>query len=449
MKIVAITACPSGVAHTYMAAARLESVAKQMGHTIKVEKQGAKGIENKLSKTEIDEADIVIFAVETKVKEEERFSDKKVYKCSVTAPIKDAKSVIETASSEQENKVSLVSELKNHLLTGVSYMLPLALGASFVMGLAQTVARIYGIEDIGNIKYSINGIIGFIHTLNSLGEMSLGLMLPVLAGFIAYSIAEKNGLITGFVGGFLAKELGSGFFGVLAVGIIAGYLTKFLSNKIEFKGSLSGLNSDFISMFSILLILLVVVYIINFPFAWFNHKLVYFFMNMTTAEAVTLAFIIGALLGIDLGGPINKVILVIAIGIMESKIYVPNTAVMIAIVIPAIGYGIFSILAKKSLPEKYIKDGKESLKMGLIGISEGAISFTQKNTKYLIPINMVGCGIGAAIAVGFGAINITTIAGCYGWLLVENWPVYILGVGIGAFVIAIGAMFCISSFKED
>lgn len=448
MKIVAITACPAGIAHTYMSATKLESVAKAEGHEIKVEKQGAKGFENKLTAEEIKAADLVIFAVDTKVKEEERFKGKDIFRCSVSAPIKNAKQVIEDAMNNKKEHVSLGTEVKNHVLTGVSYMIPVVIGATMIMAIARVIAMAYGIGDIWLDTYAGNDIVGFLHTLNGLGGTALELMLPVFAGFIAYSIADKAGLAAGLAGGLLAQNINAGFFGALAAGFFAGYITKFLVEKVNFKGAASGLNAIIVPLVSMLLTLLALNYIIGIPFIWLNEALVNFLTSMSGSNAIIVAFIVGAMMGSDLGGPINKAAMVTSIGLIESGIYAPNTAAMIAIVIPTLGYGIISLVKGKNFTDEFKNAGSASFIMGLVGVSEGAIPFTLANPKILVPFNIIGCGIGSALAVGLGAVNTTTLSGSYGWLLVQNWPVYVLGIAAGAAIIATGAYLSRKSFEE-
>lgn len=449
MKIVAVTACPAGIAHTYMSAARLEAVAKELGHEMKVEKQGAKGLEDELTKAEIENADIVIFAVDTKVKQEERFKGKSIYRCSVSAPIKDAKQVIENAIDNKKENISIITQLKNHVLTGVSYMIPVVIGASLIMAIARVVAMAYGIGDIWLDTYAQGGMIGFLHTLDNLGSTALGLMLPVFAGFISYSIADKQGLASGIAGGLLAKEIGAGFFGALAAGFLAGYVSKFLVEKCQFKGAASGLNAILVPLCSMLITLLGINYIIGIPFIWLNEALVSFLTSMSGSNAIIVAFIVGAMMGSDLGGPINKAAMVTSMGLIESGIYAPNTAAMIAIVIPTLGYGIFSFIKGNGISEEFKDAGSASFIMGLVGVSEGAIPFTLANPKILVPANMIGCGAGAAVAVALGAVNITTLSGCYGWLLVQNWPIYVLGIVVGSLIIAGAAYFCRKSFVGE
>ena len=449
MKIVAITACPAGIAHTYMAAKKLETTAQKLGHEIHVEKQGVKGIEDRLPAQAIADADVVILAVDAKVKEEERFEGKKVYRCPVSDPIKDAEKVFEEALSGDEKKSSIVAQLKNHILTGVSYMIPVVIGASLIMGIARVIAMGFGIGDIWDAKYAGEGVVGFLYTLNSLGGQALGLMLTVFAGYVSYSIADKAGLAAGFAGGMLANSIGAGFFGALAAGLFAGYFTKWLTKTVEFKGALSGLNLIVTALVTMTVTLLSVNYVIGVPFIWLNDALQAFLTNMSGANALVVAFIVGAMMCSDLGGPINKAAMVTAMGLISSGIYAPNTAAMIGIVIPVLGYGIYSIAFGKNMSAEFRDAGSASLVMGLVGVSEGAIPFTLANPKILVPANMIGGGVGAAVAVALGAVNITTLSGCYGWLLVTNWPAYVLGIVVGALIVAAGAFLARDSFKNE
>lgn len=448
MKIVAITACPAGIAHTYMAAKKLETTAQSLGHEIHVEKQGVKGIEDRLSSDDIKQADVVILAVDAKVKEEERFEGKHVYRCPVSDPIKDAKAVIEAALSREEKKTSFLGELKNHVLTGVSYMIPLVIGSSLMMGIARVAAMAFGIGDIWDASYDVGGVIGFLYTLNNLGSIALGLMLTVFGGYVSYSIADKQGLAAGFAGGALANSIGAGFFGALAAGLFAGYFTKWFTKTVQFKGALSGLNLIVTALVSLAVTMLAINYVIGVPFIWLNTALTDFLTSMSGANSMIVAFIVGAMMCADLGGPINKAAMVTSMGLISSGVYAPNTAAMIGIVIPVLGYGIYSIAFGKQMSDEFRDAGSASLVMGLVGVSEGAIPFTLANPKILVPANIIGGGVGAAVAVGMGAVNTTTLSGCYGWLLVENPLAYVLGILVGALIVCGGAILAKKSFQE-
>lgn len=452
MKIVAITSCPTGIAHTYMSASRLEQAAKQLNYEIKVEKQGAKGFEDKLSAEDIKSADVVIFAVDTKVKEEERFAGINVYRCPVSAPIKNPEEVIEKAIANAKGEVVKKSSgsIKNHILTGVSYMIPIVIAASVIMGIARIGGMALNITDIWDASHEGSTLAGFFHTLDGLGGTALGLMLPVFAGFIAYSFADKPGLAAGFAGGMLAKDIESGFFGALAAGLIAGFVTKYLVDHIKLKGAASSLGTVFIiPVGSVLITMLVVNYIVGIPFSWLNQALIDGLNSMSGGSAILMALIVGGMVGFDLGGPINKAAVVTAMGLLESGVYAPNTAAQVAIIVPALGYGVVSLFKGKQFSSSFKNAGSASFIMGLVGVSEGAIPFTLANPKILVLVNVIGCGAASAIAVGLGAVNQIPISGIYGWLLVESWPIYVLAIIVGTAIIAGGAYLTRKSFEAE
>ncbi len=462
MKIVAITACPTGVAHTYMAAEKLELNAKKLGYDIHVEKQGALGIEDRIPEAKIKEADLVILAVEVAVKELERFNGKKVYKCPVVLPIKENEHIFQLATNQAQiqevlnpqNKKEINTtnkSLKQHILTGVSYIIPIVIAASVIMGIARIGGMFLNVTDIWNGDYADNGgLLTFFHTLDGLGGTALGLMLPILAGFIAYSIAEKPALASGFTGGMIASNIGAGFFGALFAGLFAGYVTKFLVENIKIKGAASSIGPVFlIPVGSVLATILITNYVIGIPFTAFNTFLETTLSSLSGTSAIIMAIILGAMVGFDLGGPVNKAAVVTAMGLIESGLYLPNTAVQVAIIIPTLGYGIATMIKGSKFSEGYKNAGSASFIMGIVGISEGAIPFTLANPQKLVFFNMLGCAIGAATAVGLGAINQIPISGIYGWILVENWPLYVLGIIIGSLIVAAGAIICSSSFNGD
>lgn len=453
MKIVAITACPTGVAHTYMAAARMEQEAKKLGHTIKVEKQGANGIEDKLTQEDIRNADIVIFAVETKVIDENRFNGIIVYRCPVVAPIKNPNDIFLKAEAEKKGMVQSSTNkknIKNHILTGVSYMIPVVIAASVIMGIARIGGMAFDVTDIWDDSHAGTNLVGFFHTLDGLGGTALSLMLPIFSGFIAYSMAEKPGLAAGFAGGLLAKNIESGFFGALAAGLLAGYITQFLVRKIRFKGALSSLGSVFIvPVCSVLFTMLLVNYVIGVPFTYLNTGLISLLNNMNEGSAILMAIMVGAMVGFDLGGPVNKAAVVTSMGLLASGVFAPNTAAQVAIIVPALGYGLSSLIIGTNFSSSFKNAGNASLIMGLVGVSEGAIPFTLANPKFFVFFNMLGCACASAIAVGLDSVNTIPISGVYGWLLVDNWPIYVLAILIGSAIIAFGAFLNKAAFAQE
>ncbi len=460
MKVVAVTACPTGVAHTYMAAEKLEQNAKKLGIDIHVEKQGALGIEDRIPQEKIDQADIVILAVEVAVKEEERFNRKRVYRCPVALPIKENEQIfklareqaeIQAGSNSTESVAKKPKNIKQHILTGVSYIIPLVIAASVIMGIARIGGMFYQVTDIWDpIHLEAGGLLAFFHTLDGLGGTALGLMLPVLAGFIAYSIAEKPALAAGFTGGMIASNINAGFFGALFAGLFAGYCTKYLVENIKIKGAAASVGPVFlIPVGSVLATVIVTNYIIGIPFTAFNNFLITTLSSMSGTSSIIMAIVLGAMVGFDLGGPVNKAAVVTAMGLIESGLYLPNTAVQVAIIIPTLGYGLATIIRGQNFSSGYKNAGSASFIMGIVGISEGAIPFTLANPKKLVIFNMLGCALGSAVAVGFGAVNQIPISGIYGWLLVESWPVYVIGIILGSTVVALGAILNSASFKND
>jgi len=453
MKIVAITACPTGVAHTYMAASRMEQEAKKLGFSIKVEKQGAKGIEDKLTAQDIEAADIVIFAVETKIIDEERFKNVSVYRCPVVAPIKNPKAVFDQAAASKNSGSSTPApkrSVKSHILTGVSYMIPIVIAASVIMGIARIGGMALNVTDIWNGDHAGNDLLGFFHTLDGLGGLALSLMLPIFAGFISFSIADKQGLAAGFSGGLLANRIESGFFGALAAGLIAGYFTKFLVDNIKLKGASSSLGPVFlIPVGSVLVTLLLINYVVGIPFAYLNNLLINTLNGLSGGSTLIMALLVGVMVGFDLGGPVNKAAVVTAMGLLESGVLGPNTAAQVAIIVPALGYGLATIISGKSFSASFKNAGNASFIMGLVGVSEGAIPFTLANPKILVFFNMLGCGIASMMAVGLGSVNSIPISGIYGWFLVENWFTYVLSIMVGTGIVALGALLSKKSFEKE
>lgn len=343
-----------------------------------------------------------------------------------------------------------LQDLKRHVLTGVSYMIPFTIAGAVIMGIARVGGMIYGVTNIWDAAHEkAGGLIPFFHTLDGLGGLSLGLMLPVFAGFIAYSIADRPALVSGFVGGMLANKLGTGFLGALAAGLIAGYLVQFMANKIKLPESASSIVPVFIlPVFGTLFTVLIMQYVIGGPFAALNQGLVAWMNTMSTGSgSLVIALVVGGMVGFDLGGPVNKAAVVTAMALITENLFVANTAAQVAIIIPTLGYGIATLVRKDRFSNELREAGKASFIMGLVGISEGAIPFTLINPIKMIPINVVGCAVGSAVAVSLGAVNKIPISGIYGWLLVEKWPVYVLGIFVGASIIAAGAIFLEKGFE--
>ena len=458
--VLAITACPTGIAHTYLAAEALEKAAKELEVNIFVEKQGARGIEGRLSKDLIDKADVVIFATDVSVKEKERFIGKKYIQTKVAAPIKKGKDVLlqalnspdgvveasqikaENTSDEKEgsDKLFSVQEIKRACLTGISYMLPLVVAGAVIMGLSRIGASFFEIGNIWDSSYaeSSESLVRLLHTLDKLGGKTLSLMLPFIGGYVAFAIGDKVAIAPGFVGGLLAADSNSGFLGALVAGILAGYSTKIIIKKVKLPAFASGVTSIFIAPICAVLITgLSIIYVIGDPVATLNKALEVWLMGLDGSNRLILAAIIGGMMGADLGGPINKAALTTALALVASGITVPNTAAMIGIVVPPLGLGLATILSKKKYSLALQEAGKSAILMGLVGVTEGAIPFAIESPIKVISSTILGSALAAALAVYLGANNPLPISGFYGWFAVQNWPIYILSIFIGSLFIAV------------
>ncbi|WP_330112079.1 fructose-specific PTS transporter subunit EIIC [Cetobacterium somerae] len=459
--ILAVTACPTGIAHTYLAAEALEKAAKELQINICVEKQGARGIEGRHSEELITKADVIIFATDVSVKEKERFIGKKYIQTRVAAPLKKGKETILEAlnnpdgiieanqiksenntddKNENSNKLFSLQEIKRACLTGISYMLPLVVAGAVIMGLSRIGASFFEIGNIWDSSYaqSSEPLVRLLHTLDKLGGKTLSLMLPFIGGYVAFAIGDKVAIAPGFVGGLLAADSNSGFLGALVAGILAGYSTKIIIKKVKLPAFASGVTSIFIAPICAVLITgLSIIYVIGDPVATLNKSLEIWLMGMNGSNRLILAAIIGGMMGADLGGPINKAALTTALALVASGITVPNTAAMIGIVVPPLGLGFATILSKKKYSLALQEAGKSAILMGLVGVTEGAIPFAIESPIKVISSTILGSALAAALAVYLGANNPLPISGFYGWFAVQNWPIYILSIFIGSLFIAI------------
>lgn len=464
--VLAVTACATGIAHTYLAAEALENAASKLNIRIKVEKQGAKGIENKLTKEEIKKAEVIIFATDVSVKEIERFAGKKYLQTRVATPLKAGKETIEkalktptgivegTATNSTETikeKTSFLGEIKRAFMTGISYMIPLVIAGAVIMGIARIGGSLFDVTDIWDAKHleSSNALVRLFCTMDGLGGRALGLMLPFIGGYVAYALGDRIAIAPGFIGGVLAKEINAGFIGALLAGIIAGYSVKLIIEKIKLPGVASGITSILIApVLGTLITGLSILYIIGEPIAGMNKALEVWLMGLSGSNKIILAAIIGGMVGFDLGGPVNKAAVTTSMALLASGITTPNTAAQIAIIVPPIGLGLATIIGKKKYKPALQEAGRSSILMGLVGISEGAIPFAIESPLKVIPVTVIGSALASAIGVLLGADNPAPISGFYGWFAVKNWPSYVLAILIGSLFIAIVSAF-LRSEKEN
>jgi PTS system fructose-specific IIC component len=399
-RLVGITACPTGIAHTFMAAEALQKAAAAMGHTIKVETQGSVGAKNQLTPEDIAAADAVVIAADTKV-DTARFAGKPVYVTSTKAAIKAGRDAIGTALATPAGSAAAASDAGpakrertgpyKHLMTGVSYMLPVVIAGGLAIALAFALGGIYAGEREGSLAWALNTIGG---------GTAFHLFVAVLSGFIAFSIADRPGLAPGLVGGMLAQNLGAGFLGGIVSGFLAGYLTKFLAEKIRLPSTLEGLKPVLILPFlSTIAVGLAMIFVIAPPVQALNDGLNGWLLGLRGANAVVLGLILGAMMAVDMGGPLNKAAYTFAVGLLAAKIYTPMAAVMAAGMTPALGVGLAAFLFRNRFDEDERRAGGPALVLGLSFITEGAIPFAAKDPVRVIPALVLGSATAGAISM--------------------------------------------------
>lgn len=447
-KIVAITACPTGIAHTYMAAENLEMAAKEMGLDIKVETQGSIGAENKLTDEDIKNADAVIIAAATKV-DKSRFEGKPILEVPVEEAIKNAKGLIEKALKMEKPKdyVKKVEEIHEersrqrtgaykHLMTGVSYMIPFVVAGGILIALSF----FWGYK-----AFQVPGTLPAA-LMQIGGGSAFALMVPILSGFIAFSIADRPGLVPGMVGGMLAVSTGAGFLGGIISGFLAGYTIVYLKKIIRLPKTLEGLMPILIlPVLSTLIVGLLMVYVIGTPMKAIMTALTGWLKGMSAANAVIFGAILGLMMAFDMGGPVNKTAYTFATGLLASNVFMPMAAVMAAGMTPPLGLALATVLFKNRFTKEEREAGKAAWVLGASFITEGAIPFAAADPFRVIPSIMVGSAVTGALSMLFhielraphGGIFVIPIA-------VSNPLLYILAVAVGAVVTA----FMISALKK-
>ena len=403
-KIVAITACPTGVAHTFMAASALEDEGKRLGYEVKVETRGSVGAKNQLTAQDIQDADMVIIAADIEV-DLARFDGKKLYRTSTGLALKKTEQEINKAFAQatvyqnQGGTTAATAEKEKagvykHLMTGVSHMLPVVVAG----GLLIALSFVFGIEafkEEGTMAAALMQIGG---------ASAFALMIPVLAGFIAFSIADRPGLAPGLIGGMLASSTGAGFLGGIIAGFVAGYAAKFIAEKVALPESMAALKPILIiPLIASLVTGLVMIYIVGGPVSSIMAALTEFLANMGSANAILLGTLLGAMMCFDLGGPVNKTAYTFGVGLLASQTYAPMAAIMAAGMVPALGMGLATFLAKSKFIDSEAEAGKASFVLGLCFISEGAIPFAAKDPMRVIPCCIAGGALTGALSMLFGA----------------------------------------------
>lgn len=404
-RIVAITACPTGIAHTFMAADALKNAAAASGDEISVETQGSVGAKNQLTDEEIAAADLVIIAADTHV-DLARFAGKRVYSTSVGSAVKGAADVITQAKSEavvasgaapgpseQKPARKRIDGPYKHLLTGVSYMLPIVVAG----GLCIALSFIFGIkafEEEGTLAKALMDIGG---------GAAFKLMIPILSGYIAFSIADRPGLTPGLIGGMLAVSLQAGFLGGIVSGFLAGYIALFLREKIHLPQHFEGLKPVLvIPLLSTLAVGLLMIYVVGAPVKGIMDGMTHFLQGMSSTNAVFLGLILGGMMAVDMGGPVNKAAYTFAVGLLTSDTYMPMAAVMAAGMTPPLGIAIATLIGGNRFTQAEREAGKAAGVLGLSFITEGAIPFAAKDPLRVIPSLIVGSAITGALSMYFG-----------------------------------------------
>ncbi|MCB2362114.1 PTS fructose transporter subunit IIC [Clostridium estertheticum] len=452
MKFVAITSCPTGIAHTYMAAEALSMAGEEMGIEIKVETQGSVGAENQLTEADIREARVVIIAADTNVSKE-RFEGKTIIEVGVKDAIKDAKGLIQKAidikledkntskqgSEKKEEKVERKGVYK-HLMTGVSYMIPFVAAGGILIALSFAFG-IYAFKVPGSIAEALKTIGG---------GNAMALMYPVLAGFIAFSIADRPGLVPGMVGGMLAATVGAAFLGAMAAGFVAGYTVLFLKKIIKLPKSLQGLMPVIIlPVLSTMVVGLVMIYVIGKPVSALTVVMSKYLTNLSGANAGLLGIILGLMMAFDMGGPFNKAAYTFGVSTLALA---PSSAIMAAVMAagmtPPLGIALATVLAKKKFTAEERESGKSAWALGAAFITEGAIPFAVADPLRIIPSTMAGAAVTGALSMIFKASIVAPHGGIFLLFIphaVTNLGGYIIAILAGTIVTGV----MVSILKKD
>ncbi|MFO3671355.1 PTS fructose-like transporter subunit IIB [Pseudomonas protegens] len=439
-RLVAITACPTGVAHTFMAAEALQQTAKRLGYDLQVETQGSVGARNPLSAQAIAEADVVLLAADIEVPTE-RFAGKRIYRCGTGVALKQSEATLNKALAEGRLESSAggaqapakqeKTGVYKHLLTGVSFMLPMVVAGGLMIALSF-VFGITAFKEEGTLAAALMQIGG---------ETAFKLMVPLLAGYIAYSIADRPGLAPGMIGGMLASTLGAGFIGGIVAGFLAGYVAKAINKYARLPQSLEALKPILIiPLLASLFTGLVMIYVVGKPVAGMLEALTHFLDSMGTTNAILLGVLLGGMMCVDLGGPINKAAYAFSVGLLASQSYAPMAATMAAGMVPPIGLGIATFIARRKFAQTEREAGKAALVLGLCFISEGAIPFAAKDPLRVIPASIAGGALTGALSMYFGCKLMAPHGGLFVMLIpnaINHALLYLLAIVAGSLLTAV------------
>lgn len=451
--ILAVTGCPTGIAHTYMAAESLEKKAKELGCRIKVETRGSGGAKNVLTKAEIAEADCIIVAADTQVPME-RFDGKPVIQCKVADGISKAEELLtkamsghvstyhadntSAAESDDEGKDSIGHQIYKNLMNGVSHMLPFVVGGGILIAIAFLIDGFA--VDLSALPIEERANFGTITPLaamfKSIGGVAFGFMLPILAGFIAMSIADRPGLAVGFVGGAIAANGTSGFLGALVAGFLAGYTVRLLKKIFDkLPDSLEGLKPVLLyPLCGIFIVGVIMTYVVEPPIGALNTLINNGLNSMNGASAILLGALLGGMMSVDMGGPVNKAAYVFGTASIAAGNYNIMAAVMVGGMVPPIAIALATLFFKNKFTAEEKKAGPTNFIMGLSFITEGAIPFAASDPLRVLPACVAGSAVAGALSMAFNCTLMAPHGGIFVFLTVGNPLMYLVSLAIGSAV---------------
>lgn len=451
--ILAVTGCPNGIAHTYMAAENIEKKAKELGCRVKVETRGSGGAKNVLTKAEIAEAACIIVAADTQVPMD-RFAGRPVIQCKVSdgiskaeelldralngnVPLYQAKGSSQAADSEEESD-SVGHQIYKHLMNGVSHMLPFVIGGGILIAIAFLIDGFA--VDLNSLPFDERSNFGTITPMaamfKSIGGVAFGFMLPILAGFIAMSIADRPGLAVGFVGGAIAANGTSGFLGALVAGFVAGYLVCLLKKLFEkLPEGLEGIKPMLLyPVIGIFLIGVIMTYVVEPPIGALNVMINNGLNSMNGAKAILLGALLGGMMSVDMGGPVNKAAYVFGTASIAAGNYNIMAAVMVGGMVPPLAIALATMFFKNKFTEEERKAGPTNIVMGLSFISEGAIPFAASDPLRVLPSCIIGSAVAGALSMAFNCTLMAPHGGIFVFLTVGHPLLYLISLAVGSVV---------------
>lgn len=494
--IIAVCACPMGLAHTFMAAEVIEQYAKENGHTYKIETQGADGIQNYITAEDIARADVIIHAIAVTPQDNERFENHVVNEVGLQDLIKtpteymnqfmenedikgaDSQRLIEEAAKRNKENIKSSenktwSEISKHLMSGISYMIPVLVMGGLLGALALLIPYVFlGVDPDSSIEIAMASgaysgfsysLLRFCYVLQGFGFTLFGFAIPVFAAFCANSIGGKSAWPIGFIGGYVAinpvahavlengevvasTPVASGFMGAVVIAFFAGYFVKFLNRKIQVSHNWLAFKTTFlIPLLSAIATMILMVYIITPIGGGINAVIEQVLLAAGEVGSMAYAILLAAATAFDLGGPVNKAAGFVALGFTTEGL-LPITARCIAIVVPSIGLGLATVLDKPIVGRRvydpqYKQIGQTSIFLAFMGISEGAIPFALERPGFVIPVNIIGAIIGAVVGVSLGAVQWFPESAIWAWPLIDGIFPYLLGIASGSIFIALANIY--------